>query len=61
VSDLYPNVKPKDSKEPPIIPQKMEVKDPVVMYTEARLHEKLFAKLKGIIIHIAYLGTYHTA
>lgn len=56
VSDLHGQVFPPKSVEPPIVPQTVETPDTVTQFTEAKLQQKLFAKLKGIIIHLLYLG-----
>ena len=55
VSDLHGQVKPVESMEPPIKPQKVPKPDPSLVQTEAKLYKKLFDKLKGVIAHLLYL------
>jgi len=60
VSELYDSKqKLKRIREPPITPQKIEKADPVVVYTEAKLHKRLLEKLKNVGIQILYLGKSH--
>ena len=56
VSDLHGQVKPVESMEPPIKPQKVPKPDPSLVQTEAKLYKKLFDKLKGVIAHLLYLS-----
>lgn len=56
VSDLHEQMKPAESLEPPIEPQAIVTKDPVVAFSEAKLYKKLFDKLKGTLAHFLYLG-----
>ena len=57
VSDLHQEILPPESKEPPVVPQAIEKADPYVTYTNAKLYEKLFSKLKHTGVHLLYLGT----
>lgn len=56
VSDLYGEIQPPTSKEPPVVPQKIEKSDLKTTYSEAKLYKKVMAKLKGTAIHLIYLG-----
>lgn len=56
VSDLHGELKHSESEEPPIIPQKVQRPDPVIAFAEAKLYQKLSAKLKGTLVHLMYLG-----
>lgn len=58
VSDLHGFVKPAESTEPPVKPQKVVRPNPVVVVKEARLYRRLFDRLKGIITHLLYLGEF---
>ncbi|XP_067950294.1 uncharacterized protein [Watersipora subatra] len=56
VSDLHGQVKPVESREPPVRPQNIEVPDLTSTLSEARLYQKLFGKLKGTLAHLLYLA-----
>lgn len=56
VSELHGTVRPVESVEPPIKPQKIEKPNPVVIQSEAKLYKKLWNKLRGTLAHLAYLG-----
>ena len=58
VSKLHGEVKPAESREPPIKPQTIERADPVQLYTDAKLYKKLFNKMKGTMTHLLYLGLF---
>ena len=56
VSDFHDSVLPVESIEPPIKPQDIESLDPMIVQSEARLHKRLWARLRGIFTHLLYLG-----
>lgn len=58
MSDLHGQVKPAESLEPPIMPQKVKRPDPTIAYSEAKLYQKLFVKMKDTFVHLMYLGKY---
>ena len=58
VSKLHGEVKPAESREPPVKPQTIERADPVQLYTDAKLYKKLFNKMKGTMTHLLYLGQF---
>lgn len=58
MSELRDKTPPPKSNEPPITPQLIEKSDPHVTLSEAQLHQKFFGKLKGIFVHLLYLGKY---
>ena len=56
VSDLYGKKTPVESVEPPVEPQKIKKVNMVQTHTDARMHKKLFDKMKDTLTHLMYLG-----
>lgn len=56
VSDFHNSRLPIESIEPPIKPQNIERQDPIIVQSEARLHKRLWDRLKRIFTHVLYLG-----
>lgn len=56
IAKLQGSVNLCESLEPPVQAQRVKPSDPTVVYSESRLHKKLWDQLKGIVTHLMYLG-----